>query len=90
MCFNRNSNWKGAGVRGTKAKRLRKAGLKPGPAIRPEPTERHLKRINEKIKAAKAPYSETKNIPFSFGGFSTRVRENIIKRREESLNNDNV
>lgn len=76
-------------MRGIKAKRLRKAGLKSGPAERPEPTEQQLKKIDRKIMEAKAPYSETKHLPYR-SGFSSKVRENIIKRRQEKLDNDSI
>lgn len=70
-------------MRGTKAKRLRKAGLKPGPAPKPELTEKQVKEIENKIKEAKAPYSEQRHVAWR-GGFSGRVKEKILKRREES------
>jgi len=73
-------------MRGTKAKRLRKMGLKSGPSSRAEMTNSEIRKAEKKIQQAKAPYSETRSVPKTFGGFSAKVRESIAKKREEKKN----
>ena len=73
-------------MRGTKAKRLRKAGLKSGPAPRPELTDAQLKKIGEKIVIAKASYSETRSI--GSYGWARQIRMKIFQKRLESNDDD--
>lgn len=69
-------------MRGTKAKRLRREGKKPGRAPRDELTDGDRKKIDRRIEDAKAPYSERRHV--SRGSpFADRIREGIQKRREE-------
>lgn len=41
-------------MRGTKAKRLRRLGLRSGPAARPAPTEAQVKAVEKRQVAARA------------------------------------
>lgn len=76
---------KGKSVRGIKAKRLRKAGLKSGPRPRKEPTEQQVKKIEAKIANAKIPYERTTT--GSRDGWALSLREKIIRNRKTGVTN---